>query len=730
MESRLRKLAGVFIIAGIFAFATFCNASITDGTIDSTNKYAWSNNAGWVNFGATNGNIHITDSGITGYAWNEIYGWINMAPTNSGVVPDASGAFSGYAWGESTGWINFTGTSVNCSGVFSGSATGDTIGTLTFDCANCSVTSDYRPANCRGGPPPPPPSCGDTLCNGDETCATCPADCGECPAFCGDGLCNGDETCATCEADCGACPAICGDASCNGEETCETCEIDCGECPSPCGNTICDPFETCKTCPIDCGACPAVCGDDLCNRDETCNSCPQDCGECPIFCGDAACNGDETCSTCEADCGKCPSPPPSSCGNKICDVNENCNNCPGDCGECPSPSCGNGNCDPSESCDNCPSDCGECKPPPFAPFCGDDTCGITENCYICPKDCGECELLDTPIPGVVIPPIIPPKIKEVIETPVGSAVTRAIATTGVAITVFTFPFWELFLLPLRLIGILMVAFGWKKRYPPWGTVYDSVTKQPLDPAYVTLFDSIGKEISSAITDLDGRYGFLVDSGTYEMAAKKTNYAFPSRKLAGKTDDELYDNLYFGEPLEINKDQIIMKNIPLDPVKFDWNEFAKKDKRLTRFYSEWNMFFRKISDIMYYIGFFVAVIAFFAAPYPYNLIIVCLYVFFLVLRILGIKPRPFGSVTNISDRMPLQFAILRVFSSDTNNEVSRRVTDKYGRYFCLVPKGRYYVKIERKNSDGSYSLVYTSPVINALKTGIIKERFRVQNKNEL
>ena len=32
------------------------------------------------------------------------------------------------------------------------------------------------------GPPPPPlPSCGDGTCNGNETCSTCSADCGQCP---------------------------------------------------------------------------------------------------------------------------------------------------------------------------------------------------------------------------------------------------------------------------------------------------------------------------------------------------------------------------------------------------------------------------------------------------------------------------------------------------------------------------------------------------------------------
>ncbi|MDP3882668.1 MAG: hypothetical protein Q8Q48_01275 [Candidatus Staskawiczbacteria bacterium] len=134
-----------------FCFFAIATASETNGTIDSTNKYAWSNNGGWVNFGATNGSVVITDSGISGYAWNENYGWINMSPANSGVSVSASGALSGSAWGQNTGWIDFTGTNINCSGQFTGQITNanDNIGTITFDCTNCDVSTDYRPQDCR-----------------------------------------------------------------------------------------------------------------------------------------------------------------------------------------------------------------------------------------------------------------------------------------------------------------------------------------------------------------------------------------------------------------------------------------------------------------------------------------------------------------------------------------------------------------------------------------------------
>ncbi len=137
------------IIISLLVLPIVSFASETNGTISSVNKYAWSNQAGWVNFKTTNGDVKISDSGITGYVWNSNYGWINMSPTSSGVKIAPNGSMTGYAWGENIGWVNFSGVSINSSGKFVGSAVGKVIGTLTFDCSNCNVSTDYRPKNFR-----------------------------------------------------------------------------------------------------------------------------------------------------------------------------------------------------------------------------------------------------------------------------------------------------------------------------------------------------------------------------------------------------------------------------------------------------------------------------------------------------------------------------------------------------------------------------------------------------
>ncbi len=237
--------------------------------------------------------------------------------------------------------------------------------------------------------------CPDGFCNGGETCATCPQDCGACPPGCPDGACNGTETCSTCPQDCGTCPPGCGDGSCNGSETRCSCPADCGV--DTCGNGTCcaGAGESTATCPADCGSrcgdgacngaetrcnCPADCGAETCGNGVCCaaagensGTCPSDCGS--PFCGDGSCNGSETRCSCPADCGV------DTCGNGTCcaGAGESTATCPADCGS----RCGDGACNGAETRCNCPADCG-------AETCGNGVCcaAAGENSGTCPSDCG------------------------------------------------------------------------------------------------------------------------------------------------------------------------------------------------------------------------------------------------------------------------------------------------------------------------------------------------------
>ncbi|MFA6274495.1 MAG: carboxypeptidase-like regulatory domain-containing protein [Candidatus Paceibacterota bacterium] len=281
---------------------------------------------------------------------------------------------------------------------------------------------------------------------------------------------------------------------------------------------------------------------------------------------------------------------------------------------------------------------------------------------------------------------------------------------------------ELILIPFRLWALLLTALGLRKKIKPWGTVYDSVTKQPLDPVYVSLFDLQGKEVGSSITDIDGRYGFYVSQGVYKVVPKKTNYIFPSHALSKQFSDELYQDLYFGDYLNLSEGEMIVKNIPMDPVNFDWNEFAKNKKQLFKFYTKKELILSRISNWLFGFGFTVATIALIISPEKYNMIIFGLYVVMFILRRTSFKLRAKGRIID-KDGSPLAFAFVRIFSIQTNVEIAHKVTDQMGRYYMLVPNGSYYVKIEKKNDDGTYSLIHTSNSIQIIH-GTLNKVFNI------
>ncbi|KXZ51752.1 hypothetical protein GPECTOR_11g198 [Gonium pectorale] len=176
--------------------------------------------------------------------------------------------------------------------------------------------------------PSPAMPCGDGTCGADETCSSCPQDCGNCTR-CGDGTCSGGETCLTCLEDCGTLVptglrTCCGDGVCAGNAGGEYYTSCPSDCPAPCNsNQICEweagercsgassPGGGCSDCGV-CGSGNGFCGDGVCNAKknvytETCSSCSKDCGKCtdPTYCGDGVCTPDrpESSTTCARDCG-------------------------------------------------------------------------------------------------------------------------------------------------------------------------------------------------------------------------------------------------------------------------------------------------------------------------------------------------------------------------------------------------------------------------------------------
>jgi hypothetical protein len=153
-----------------FAALAASSAALAQPNISSTNKWAWSENCGWVNwFNAGDPpsaqRVRIHTSFLSGFAWAENIGYINFGdatPANGASYANATGIdfgvnrnpatneLSGLAWGENVGWINFSGGALasppnparfdTSAGRLRGFAWGENIGWINLDDATRFVS--------------------------------------------------------------------------------------------------------------------------------------------------------------------------------------------------------------------------------------------------------------------------------------------------------------------------------------------------------------------------------------------------------------------------------------------------------------------------------------------------------------------------------------------------------------------------------------------------------------
>ena len=137
-------------------------------TISAASKFAYSANAGWINFrhdqpSSPNG-VVFGEHFLSGHAYGANFGWMdfgdgspangiqyqNNSATDYGVNHDGLGNLSGFAYGANIGWINFGWATVSdpnrprvnlLTGAFSGFAYSANLGWINLGTGNLTTTS-------------------------------------------------------------------------------------------------------------------------------------------------------------------------------------------------------------------------------------------------------------------------------------------------------------------------------------------------------------------------------------------------------------------------------------------------------------------------------------------------------------------------------------------------------------------------------------------------------------
>ncbi len=151
----MKKIKLLILMMSLSLLPGLVLASASEGVIDKTHRYAWSDKIGAIDMSG----VKVFDGQLKGVATTVSLGTISFDDPSFKVLNDGAGNLSGSAYGSLTGLINFTGVKIAVDGYFAGVADGSfSAGKIYFDCtanaacpnaSSARVATDWRPAASR-----------------------------------------------------------------------------------------------------------------------------------------------------------------------------------------------------------------------------------------------------------------------------------------------------------------------------------------------------------------------------------------------------------------------------------------------------------------------------------------------------------------------------------------------------------------------------------------------------
>lgn len=265
-----------------------------------------------------------------------------------------------------------------------------------------------------------------------------------------------------------------------------------------------------------------------------------------------------------------------------------------------------------------------------------------------------------------------------------SAVGVAAVSTAAVVS------WADILPLLRFLFLQPVLILGRGKREKWGTVYNSLSKLPVDLAIIRLINTqTNKIMQTKVTSSDGRYFFVVNSGKYRLEVKKGNFLFPSNLLKDFQVDGQKSDVYHGEEVVVSEAaSVITANIPLDPL----GQEIKTPRRLILVKA-----LRHIQSVVSWLGLIVTVVVLYISPtwYMWLLLGAHLVMTFVFKRLSKAPPaKGWGIVYDDANKKPLGSVVARLFDSKFNKLVATEVTSADGKYYFVAGENQYYISYDR------------------------------------
>ncbi len=251
---------------------------------------------------------------------------------------------------------------------------------------------------------------------------------------------------------------------------------------------------------------------------------------------------------------------------------------------------------------------------------------------------------------------------------------------------------------------IIYALGWlrdRKKVKSWGIVYDPERKRPIPFATLRVYDTSNQLIKEKVTDIEGRYGFILDKGEYKLHINHPEY---KKEIVS---------------IEIEKpEEVAAYDIPLNSNK-QFSEKSVKEKIIDNL--------RLINTVIIITGFTFSIIATIISPILINYLIITLYLIqFLILLLLKSR-RGWGYVFDSLTRGRVDGAFVRLFDLKENKQVDVQMTDAKGRYGFKAEPGSYGITVQAggykfpADMQNRNNLLRTQAGIELLKAKVRKNK---------
>lgn len=228
-----------------------------------------------------------------------------------------------------------------------------------------------------------------------------------------------------------------------------------------------------------------------------------------------------------------------------------------------------------------------------------------------------------------------------------------------------------------------------------GLIYDAITSKSIPFAVIRAINiENGKVSQTQVSDIDGRYGLLLQPGTYIIEVQHQDYEFPvlDKNISAVQND---NNSYFGGKLKITNETAVNLNIPLNPRVANKRLSINKVRSLII-----NSSIFKLTQNLYFI-YTIFLFSIFMLLSEFNWITLSIVIYYGVFTLMhlisNIKrlPKTWGRVVNALTRSSIKNIFIKFYSSE-GKLIDSKITDETGRFQLFLNDGDYFALVQSPN----------------------------------